>query len=60
MSAAWENGRTGVPSQVARHEWKGLTKGSQLEDWVEKERLEREERQGPPIPGAYRDVEMIT
>lgn len=40
MSAGWESGRGG--SIVARHEWKGLSKMTRLEDWVERSRLEEE------------------
>jgi hypothetical protein len=53
MSAAWE-GRPGSRSVVARHEWKGLAKGGQLEDWVEKTKLESAE-QRTRIPGSYVD-----
>ncbi len=43
MSVAWSSaGRGG--SVVARHEWKGLLKmPNSLEDFVEKQRLERQE-----------------
>lgn len=53
MSAAWENGR-GLPSTVARHEWKGLKKGGQLEDWVEKQVAEgMEPANKAHMPGSY-------
>lgn len=51
MSAAWENGH-GQPSTVARHEWKGLKKGGQLEDWVEREAVESAEH---AMPGSFRE-----
>ncbi|KZT30917.1 WD40 repeat-like protein [Neolentinus lepideus HHB14362 ss-1] len=42
MSVGWNGGRGSI---VARHEWKGLTKmGNNLEDWSEKQKLERDER----------------
>ena len=57
LSAAWgSNGE----STVARHEWKGLTKlGNKLEDWVEKNRAEGEERRiaARTLPGAYHHSE---
>ncbi|KAG6842431.1 hypothetical protein C0991_007561 [Blastosporella zonata] len=64
MSAAWENSDTG--STVARHEWKGMLKmRGALEDWVEKDRQEREEESRlrrshrisieRHVPGAFED-----
>ncbi|GMK58776.1 hypothetical protein CspeluHIS016_0602180 [Cutaneotrichosporon spelunceum] len=48
MSTCWEvEGRFRDRGSIAKHEWKGLGKGGLcLEDWVEKERAERAERQG--------------
>lgn len=41
MSVGWESSQVGG-SVVARHEWKGLSKMAySLEDYAEKERLER-------------------
>ncbi|VDC08021.1 unnamed protein product [Peniophora sp. CBMAI 1063] len=55
-SAAFESSRMG--STVARHEWKGLTKtAGALEDWVEKDRLERAERPARRMPGQFLDEE---
>lgn len=59
MSAAWDNYHGGTV--VARHEYKGLSKMAySLEDHVERERLEREERSSSQrrriyrrVPGAY-------
>ena len=43
MSVGWSSGHGG--SVVMRHEWKGLLKmQGALEDWVEKQRLERQEQ----------------
>jgi len=46
MSVAWEG--EGMKSSVARHEWKGIgklgDKMGRLEDYVERQQLEREER----------------
>jgi len=59
MSVGWESRRGG--STVARHEWKGLSKMSgKLEDFVEKQRVERESRQSArrgQIPGAFEPEE---
>lgn len=53
-SAAFESSRMG--STVARHEWKGLTKtAGALEDWVEKDKLERAERTVRRMPGHFHD-----
>lgn len=59
MSAAWTSDYSG--SQVARHEWKGLSKFPgrlSLEDHVSKAELEQNERERKPrrsqrIPGAF-------
>jgi WD repeat-containing protein 23 len=58
MSAGWDGGHSLSKSIVARHEWKGLSKMSHsLEDWGEKQRVERNERAARrarrPIPGAF-------
>lgn len=46
MSVGWESGHS--HSSVARHEWKGIGKlgggMGKIEDHVEKQKLEREER----------------
>lgn len=67
MSAAWENSSSG--STIARHEWKGLLRmRGALEDWVEKDRLERGElsrrrslrlRNQRRIPGAFEEEEDV-
>lgn len=57
MSVGWESTRNG--STVARHEWKGLSKMSNiLEDWVQRQEDERGERASQRtterhFPGAY-------
>jgi WD repeat-containing protein 23 len=63
MSAGWDGGRTSK-SIVARHEWKGLSKMSySLEDWGEKQRIERNERASMRarrllrIPGSFDEEE---
>ncbi|KAG6868495.1 hypothetical protein C0993_002033 [Termitomyces sp. T159_Od127] len=66
MSAAWESSMSG--STIARHEWKGLLRmRGALEDWVEKDRLEREDRtrrrssrlrNQRRIPGAFQEDDM--
>lgn len=54
MSAGWLGTSWGSEASViARHEWKGLSKMSyDLEDYVQKERLEAAERAryAPPAP----------
>lgn len=65
MSAGWDGGHSLSKSIVARHEWKGLSKMSHsLEDWGEKQRVERNERAArrtrrllQPIPGAFHGEE---
>ncbi|KAG6897966.1 hypothetical protein C0992_008356 [Termitomyces sp. T32_za158] len=66
--AAWENSQGGN-STIARHEWKGLLRmRGALEDWVEKDRLEREDllrrrssrlRNQRRIPGAFEDEDFV-
>jgi WD repeat-containing protein 23 len=51
MSCSWAS--SGRKSEVARHEWKGLNKlGGRVEDFVEKEQRESQERvRGGPSDG---------
>lgn len=66
MSVAWENSVSN--SSVARHEWKGIGKlgdsMGKLEDHVEKQRLERDDRarrrqarrsRSHQMPGTFED-----
>lgn len=46
FSAGWESRHNSLGSTIARHEWKGLSKvPGALEDWVTKQKVERQERQ---------------
>ncbi|OCH96414.1 WD40 repeat-like protein [Obba rivulosa] len=57
MSAGWLGIRWGSRegSMIARHEWKGLSKSrGAIEDWVEKQRIERNERvRRRGMPGTF-------
>jgi len=57
LSAAFTRNYMGNVSNVARHDWKGLTKTSgALEDWVEKQKLEGAEAPRQPtsrFPGHF-------
>ena len=63
LSVGWDNRRGG--STVARHEWKDLSKFPyKLEDWVEKEKDEKTDRERRAqrrtqrmerIPGSFTD-----
>jgi len=59
LSAAWDNGRSGSGSTVARHEWKGLCKTpGALEDMLERQRLERSDKNRMRVPGAFGDEDF--
>jgi DDB1- and CUL4-associated factor 11 len=56
MSVGWSSGHGG--SEVMRHEWKGLLKmQGRLEDLVEKQRLESQERSANRSGGVQDDAD---